>query len=290
MNNDNSSQTLFQCLTKHIVGLAITDALNNPRSSTSDIAQDFDIQVFIISTFLILVRDLWFLVTAGHTLEDTKKRLQSSRRILKSRLLDGTSGMTGSIPFDLNLSKIFHIDRDGHDYGLIQLRPLFSQSLMQGGIRPLTEKHWTDIPELADDYYLLGFPKQAQIIKITSNDNGGRISTDLGVPLLALQRIFTPPKTLESPAERFYANVPITQIPEEIKGENASLTDISGMSGGPIFGVKQIEQNKLRYWIVAIQSGWLSQSRTLAACFIKPFIDGVTKVLEQHNSDFRKDK
>jgi hypothetical protein len=290
MNKDNSSQTLLQCLFKHIVGLEITDVLNNPQSSTNDTAQDFDIQAFVISTFLISVRNFWFLVTAGHTLEALKTRLQSGRRILKSHLLDGTSGMTGSIPFDLNLSKIFHIDRDGNDYGLISLRPLFSQSLMQGGIRPLTERHWTDIPELADDYYLLGFPEQAQIIKMTSNDNGGKISTDLGVPLIALQRIFTPPEALKSPAERFYAKVPIIQIPEEIKGKNASLTDISGMSGGPIFGVKQIEQNKLRYWIIAIQSGWLSQSRTLAACFIRPFIDGVIKVLDRRDSDLRKDK
>jgi hypothetical protein len=281
MNKDNSPPTLLQCLTKHIVGLAITDVLNNPRSSTNDTAQDFDIQAFLISTVLISVRNFWFLVTAGHTLEDTQKRLQSGRRILKSRLLDGTSGMAGSIPFDLDLSKIFHIDRDGHDYGLIPLRPLFSQSLMQGGIRPLTEKHWTDIPEVAENYYLLGFPKQAQTVKVTSNNSGGDIRIDFGCPLLPLERISTPPEAIDSPVKRFYANVPIVSIPKEIEAENSSLTDISGMSGGPIFGVKKIEQNRLRYWIVAIQSSWLPQSRTLAACFIKPFIDSVTKVLEQ---------
>lgn len=287
MDKEHSQQTLFETLHRHVVGLAITDVLKNPRKSPKGNSEDYNIQVFIVSTFLIMIRNIGFLITAGHVLEDIKKRLQSGRRILKSRLLDGSSGMTGSIPFELNQSKVFHRNINGDDYDLIPLEAFYSRSLSQGCIRPLTEKHWRDIPDPADNYYLIGFPKQAQINKMTENINGGKISVDLGSPLIPLQRVSSPPEALKQHVDRFYAEVPIIPIPEEIGGEKSSLTDISGMSGGPIFGVKHIEQNRLRYWIIAIQSGWLPQSRILAGCFIRPFVDGITKAIDIHYDELK---
>jgi hypothetical protein len=282
-----SPKALMNVLIRHVVGLAVTDCLNNPRSSTNNTAEDFDIRALLVSTFVVSVRNVWFLVTAGHIFQQIGERLQSGRRIFKSRLLDGlTSTMKDPIPFDLDLSSVWYIDRDGYDYGLIPLHSFFARPLIHGGIRPLTEKHWTDTHDPVDEYYLLGFPSQGQIITVTSNVDGGKIHVDYGSPLLPIQRVIIPPDKLKTPNDRFYAKVPITT--GKPGHEETKLTDISGMSGGPIFAVNRVGQNKLSHWIIAVQSSWLPESRILAACFIRPLIDGITKGLDQHRPDLKK--
>lgn len=281
-----SRKGLINVLIRHVVGLALTDCLNNPRSLSNNTAEDFDIRALLVSTFVVSVRNVWFLVTAGHILQQIGEQLQSGRRIFKSRLLDGlTSRMGYPIPFDLDLSSVWYIDRDGYDYGLIPLQPFFARSLIHGGIRPLTEKHWTHTQEPVDEYYLLGFPSQGQIITVTSNVDGGKIHVDYGSPLLPIQRVIIPPDKLKTPNDRFYAKVPITTGKHD--HEETKLTDISGMSGGPIFALKRVGLNTLSYWIIAVQSSWLPESRVLAACFIQPLIDGITKGLDQHRRDLK---
>ena len=51
-----------------------------------------------------------------------------------------------------------------------------------------------------------------------------------------------------------------------------SVTDIEGMSGGPIFGFYKNDKNELRYWLVALQSTWIKKiqiykKRALLICW-----------------------
>ncbi len=41
----------------------------------------------------------------------------------------------------------------------------------------------------------------------------------------------------------------------------ADLKSIEGMSGGPIFGLKQQDAKQARYWPYAVQSSWWSEKR-----------------------------
>jgi hypothetical protein len=50
-------------------------------------------------------------------------------------------------------------------------------------------------------------------------------------------------------------------------GDDLPFKSIEGMSGGPIFGFQS--QPRLRYWLVAIQSSWDPQTRTVYGCSLR---------------------
>jgi hypothetical protein len=43
------------------------------------------------------------------------------------------------------------------------------------------------------------------------------------------------------------------------------------MSGGPIFGLKEVD-GKQRYWVIGIQSSWYPTSRVVSFCPLPPFL------------------
>ncbi len=153
------------------------------------------------------------------------------------------------------------------------MKTFYVRSLLAGGTRAFDEKEYEDSPDKADKYFLLGFPTQARKINHTYSEIGGNISIDIGCPLIPIQPVDDPPAELQSRKRRFYAKVPT------IKGnrfaEDGRMTDIDGMSGGPIIAVKKIDSEKIRYWIIAVQSGWLKSERILAACYMEPFINAL---------------
>ena len=48
----------------------------------ADQARVFDPRAFSVSTFVISVRNVWFLITAGHVLRDVERRLKDGRQIV----------------------------------------------------------------------------------------------------------------------------------------------------------------------------------------------------------------
>ena len=76
-------------LCSHIVSLSWSDELISPVSDPSSGATDHKREAFAVSAFVIAVRDIWFLVTAGHVLHDLDQRLKDyGRQIVDSHLLD----------------------------------------------------------------------------------------------------------------------------------------------------------------------------------------------------------
>ena len=182
---------------------------------------------------------------------------------MKSRLIDGFSSGKSfpAIPFTLGDTPQWHVYDDGLDYALIPLRPSFVLQLMAGGVSALGENAWTSVPDSPDAYFLLGFPKQGAEITVTSDGGKGNVNVSLGTPLLPIQPVNDPPDALKRGAERFYASVPIKT--GNAGGKTITLTDIEGMSGGPIFAVQRAGNHRFRYWVVAVQSGWTERSRVL---------------------------
>ena len=62
--------------------------------------------------------------------------------------------------------------------------------------------------------------------------------------------------------------------------KNERTLSPKGMSGGPIFAV-QIIDGKLRYWLHAIQSQWVSGTREIAACPIFPIANLIEDTLRE---------
>jgi len=283
-DQDNAPARLLKVLSKHVVQLSCLDAKTEPEGTPTDV-RNFDPKEFSITAFVISVRDVWFLVTAGHVLRDVEERLKTGRQIVKSRLIDGfgTDETLPPIVFAFEDMPKWHVFSDGLDYALIALRPLDVENLIAGGVEPLSEGSWTDMPEELDAYYLLGFPKQATDTTVDSRPDGGMVNVSTGTPLLPLRPITDPPEEMKLDAERFHAEVMLPAGSGD--GADVCLTDISGMSGGPVFAIAHDGKKTLRYWVVAVQSSWLESSRILAACPIKPLVDDLVRCIDQQQME-----
>jgi hypothetical protein len=281
---ENGPSRLLKALARHVVHLSCLDAKIQPDGIVTDV-RNFDLRAFSVTTFVISVRDVWFLVTAGHILRDVENRLKAGRQIVKARLTDGfgTNDALPPIVFPFGDTPEWHVFSSGVDYALFPLRPLYARQLVAGGVEPLDEQAWTDTPDHPDAYYLLGFPDEATDVSVNSRADGGVVNVSTGTPLLPVLPITDPPDTMKLTGERFYAKVPVTKGTGE--GREIKLTDISGMSGGPVFAVAHDGQKTLRYWVVAVQSGWLKESRILAACPIIPLVDGIVRCMDQHKDE-----
>ena len=75
-----------------------------------------------------------------------------------------------------------------------------------------------------------------------------------------------------------------------VEGCQTKLTDIDGMSGGPIFAIKWIDSQNIRYWVVAVQSSWLRSERILAACPILPLVNAIEQSIDVKEKEPTKDE
>ena len=78
----------------------------------------------------------------------------------------------------------------------------------------------------------------------------------------------------------FYARIP--KPPDGL--------DIGGMSGCPIFGFTIDEAGNGRYFFVAIQSGWLPDSKVIFACpmpFLGSILQRAVDGIEDHSVSVR---
>ena len=61
----------------------------------------------------------------------------------------------------------------------------------------------------------------------------------------------------------------------------AYISDVEGMSGSPVWGVKAID-GKLKYWLLGIESSWFAASRTVkfhpSICFLTAFKQAIQQL------------
>src|SRR5260370_35592646 len=119
-------------------------------------AENRPIRCFVVSTFVMEVSNNWFLITAGHCINEIEEVKKQGGEIVKCELID----YLGSATIDRNpiilpysqLGAISLLNYDSNlsdkslDYGIIPLRPLYVEALKKNGIRPLTELFWRDLP------------------------------------------------------------------------------------------------------------------------------------------------
>jgi hypothetical protein len=279
-------------LCKHIAVLTWLDAKTEPEGSGYD-SSDYDPKPFCVTAFVICVHSLWFLSTAGHILSDLQGRLQAGRRIIKARLIGGfePGKHIMSNPFALGEAKQRYEYTNGTDYAFICLRPHDIRLLRADGVEPLTEVHWSGIPSSMGtevEHMLLGLPTQAQKVMLTEASNGGRVNLDLRIPSIPLSPEASPHGTPQNTNGRFYACVPVAK--GDFSDGTITVTDIDGMSGGPIFAVQRGQDNSLRYWIKAIQSGWFRARRILVGCPVQQLITGITDFIDSHVEELQEYK
>lgn len=225
-------------------------------------------QVCVCSGFVMKARGIWFLVTAGHVLDGIDHERSEGIKLGSFRLWDGWAPEARDrpyLPFGFDGAAKLRLNRDGLDYGLIELRPYYVKSLEANGIVPVGEesyeKSW---PADFHGYAMIGVPGRTVAL-----DRHGECAVKFtqSVCAIHLAELKEPPQELVKPFHRFYARL---LIPEHSPEWEEMGADIRGMSGGPVIGVRR-DGNKLQYWIVAVQSGWLESRRIIAACYFQQF-------------------
>jgi len=269
-----SREELVGFFARHFISLSWFDKTHGQRSTENSGRGHYE----NVSGFVISIRDHWFWVTAGHVIE--KIRIAKEKgQLLGDWHLDDSDALGARfkmpIPFDFDdaFKLFFYDDKFGVDYALIYLSPYYCDLLKCNNIEPLNEQAWCiGIPEDFDFYWLIGIPDE--LVHPSMN-------TEIimkGCVLIPVQRIYEPPVEILTDLPRFYG-----KIPDKLKLANAEhvIEDISGMSGGPIFGFKKDSDDQLRYWVVALQSGWFKPKRIITACPVKNFADWIDSALEK---------
>jgi len=241
-----------------------------------------------VSGFLILTKDFLIWMTAGHVLKKLEELFQNDKvRVIKSRWIDNYSDDAAKcIVCDYEDIKKFIIDDiDGYDLGFVVLRQFYADQILKVKESvPLTEAHWKLDEFEAEGYYLVGIPEEftesKQIWTNTSSFDFMTSSTLVSIPLVKENPIVHQSENdFWTKENNFYGQVcPIRDDSGNL------LKDISGMSGGPIFAVRNIDDNKHEYRIIALQSGWLQRKYVRGTCFNK-IIEPLNKVLQKAVSE-----
>ncbi len=274
---------LLEALCRHIVSLTWVDV--NTKARRAKTGEKRAPEALAVSAFVISVKGVWFLVTAGHVIRQLEQRLADGRRIVTARIMDGfaTDKALPPIPFPLSETPCLTIYKSGFDYALLPLRPGYALPLLEGGVLALDEAGWKDPPKAAHAHFLLGFPAEVTKTSVVESDSKGAAFFRVGTPLLPVETVEEIPEEFQYQPNRFFGRVPIFTQDDE---DERRVEDIEGMSGGPIFAVRFSKKRRtLSYWVVAVQSKWLKKPRLIAGCPIQPVADAIAESMSEHREE-----
>jgi hypothetical protein len=215
------------------------------------------------SGFPIAVNGHWWLATAGHVINDLRELTKSGalKQITLCDAWTSPSGVGHPIPFPTSPEHwiVLGNDVDVLDLGAIRLGPLMVENLKQGKIEVVPERDWRNVPTEFDHYFLLGAP--GEMIK---REPISGIPTVMSIArgVFRLTKVARPDVAKVTSHERFYGR--ISQGDPEA---TVTLDGIEGVSGGPVFGGKNVPGG-VRMWTIAVQSAWMRDARTITADYL----------------------
>ena len=248
---------IVQFFARHFVSIGWTDQTPGERSSANKgLGQPFN-----VSAFAMEVSGEWFLVTAGHIIEDLKVSQRKGQVLTGFQLNDSWANLPDGamalpIDFEYILARAHSLyDPDlGLDYACIHIGDHYKRLLQKGGIVPFDEMAWEKgLPDHPDFHIMIGIPSQWSSIDVRAHPP----SQELNCVLFPIRDLDKLPENLLGKPHRFYG-----KLDEELHCPDGKLlTDLDGMSGAPIMAVKKTEDGKMHYWLVALQSAWLPSER-----------------------------
>lgn len=249
--------TFLKRLCRHFVALA---GAYYPIDATG--TKSGEEAFYFYSAFVCQLHDAWFLVTAGHSMEQFLERIGKKQITVTANWLIDYFGEGATsqqpVPFNLLDHKIYYIldDKLRIDGAAILMTHNEQQLLEANGIKPLGPANWV-VPgeDTPSGYVLLGLPEE----RTHTVHQGGKIKGLAKIVMLPVSRL---EDDQSCPLSRFQGAIdPL-----------GSLSNVVGMSGGPIFACVD-KDGEVDYYAVAIQSGWDEATRkTIYACPLEPFM------------------
>ena len=225
------------------------------------------------SGFVVSVRGVWFLVTAGHTFAEIENYKRDGYKVINWQIDDDFAlvekriasvdgpGIPSTIPFDLDSQlKDYVYEENKIDYAFVHIPSFYIQQLRANGVKPFEEEHWELDANLvaADRVELLGIPYD----QIKELNTSGLISRTLVAISVHRGEHEDEEMVVKSPhlLQAYIINPSLSGLP--------NFKSIQGMSGGPIIGFwKQPDGSEIMR-VLAIQSAWIrstSAKRTIMA-------------------------
>ena len=197
-----------------------------------------------------------FFLTAGHVFSSIEAHRADGIVFEPWQLYDAwglNATFEDPFPFDieaarkdfLNEVEVFGMplhENTGRNYAIIPIPPLTALNLLKNKIRPLTDSAWDALTydTAFEEYHLFGLPSQFCV-----KTNPSRFDPTL--VRLRVERLENPPPSVRRAVPSFYGKIDLPQLFEP----GGYLSDIEGMSGGPIIGMRDNV-----YHLVAMQVAW----------------------------------
>jgi len=216
------------------------------------------------------VKGEWFYMTAGHILRDIRIALEGGSTFDIWRFGDQTAGNRfndTAVPyaFDIDQWSVLEDADSGLDYATVHIGGLFRKQLEAGGVTALDKNAWGDHLTEHDHWALVGIPKET-----VSYDGKTIISAKFVVaPITSTE---APPLTGRRAENKFYARL--------ADDSERFVNDIDGMSGGPVFLLRQID-DIWKYKVIGIKCSWYPSSRVVAVCPIATFGEALESIVEE---------
>jgi hypothetical protein len=236
-----------------------------------------DAKMYFASCFVVEIEQHWLLVTAGHVISDIQETIAKGAIYSDFSLHDKLAGnrfpLPVPIPFDANDWAVIDGGPDGGDYAAAVIPNLIAKNLLAGGIRPVEESVLGSPPFDQYPHWLLtGIPHESYAFA------NNRHTLALTVVPLA-----------PSPAPE---NATVTSGDAKIFGkmlsqptlDTVNVTDVRGMSGGPVFGVRGVD-GQARYWLIGLQSSWYEDARIVCFCPVQPFFAAIKEAIQMALAD-----
>ncbi|MBI3409770.1 MAG: hypothetical protein HY040_15625 [Planctomycetes bacterium] len=267
----NALDYLYARMSRHLVCLAAAylklDTNGNPTGE-----QD----VYAYTSFVYVHKGEWYLITAGHILEQIESYQKFPKGVLKVYLTCFPHGNEAVVrpvhfaDFDEAQKSRTYDENAGLDYGWVYLRPYYRPFLEKDSILPVGEKDWAMLN--ARKYELeveVGFPEAFLGQTVHSQ---GMMEKTIEPLLMSINRLKNPPSDL---AMTQYARF-IGEIHPD------GIDKIVGMSGGPIFGFGKDSEGTLRYWLLALQSKRHKKHQHVAfGCLAEVFMPKIVDEIER---------
>lgn len=258
--NNISALFLRETAAKHFLCMSYTAII--PLGAT-----EFD----YASCFVVEIEGQWILITAGHVITRLKEVASNGVHLSEFMLHDQLAGnrYPFGVPYPFAFEDWVVIDNADADIAVAPLSAMLAANLEAGGIRPIKEDAWGTPPLDQYQYWILaGIPAE-------SHARANNFHT-LKLTIVPLQPATAPSSSTDSTStEKVFGKI-VTQ-PDL---DNAVVNDVKGMSGAPIYGVKEVD-GALRYWLIGVQSSWLPSSRIVAFFPPLPLLHAIKEAIRQ---------
>lgn len=211
-----------------------------------------------------------YLATAGNALRAVKSSVAKNEVSIEGCYLADYFGTDAKLSepavfnFDWERGDVIWLEDKtlGFDFALIPLGNSYRDRFLANGVVPIAESNWRE--QTNDDYDLylfLGFPAQyARMTTIVV----GNVEQTVGIVEPIMMTVSIPDK-LPDGVPKLEAQF-VGQLPLAL-----DLPNLSGMSGGPILGLKLMPGGNWRYWAVAMGTSLLPSERLMFGCRVPSF-------------------